>query len=231
MKMPIAILIIFIVGLLSGCASVNQPMDSSKYFRRDIQILFAGKTFEGTAVLPSQSSYDIVLKPKADMDFLLIKSCHREMVAEKASGGGLFSKNEYKYAYTPVPKIEGVGVCPVRIDALESGSNQFSGAFIDFERDEFKLPFFVACNGASVFANGVAVCQARMGTTQVVAFDFPVRFAPPMPATCSAPQFRGGRYEIDVSRGECSYMFDAQDKRAGRLTTLGYEGIVIRKAN
>ena len=112
---------------LWGCATLVQPTDTAKFYRRDIQLQFGGRSFEGTAVLPRQGSYDLVLKPKSDMDLLFIRSCHRELVAEKASGGGLFSKNEYKYLYQPVESIEANGVCPLKVDALESGSNQYSG--------------------------------------------------------------------------------------------------------
>lgn len=218
------------VVVLGGCATVTQPMDVSKYFRRDIQIEHDGKVYEGVAVLPSRSLFDLVLKPKGDMDLMIIRSCHRELVVEKASSGGLFKKNEYRYLYQPVSGIEDSAVCPLRVDALESGNSAYSGAFVDFERPEFTLPFTVQCNGTTTRASGTAACQARQQTTQVVRFDAPIRFAPPEPTSCPVPVRRGAQYEISAQAGECSYFFDSEDGKVGHLTLLGYENVVLRKA-
>lgn len=222
-------LVLLIAGfILLGCATpVTQNLTPSKYFRRDLQIEYAGKAMDGAGVLPRAAYYDLKMIPKADMDLLLIRSCHREIVTEKASGG-LFKKNAYSFYYEPVNHIENVGACPVKVDALESGSNQYSGAWVDFEDPKFQLPYRLYCNGQSKNVNGVGVCQARVGTTQVVAFDSPVRWAPAMPETCKMPVLREGYYELSISVGECSYVFDAQSG-AGRLTTLGYQDIVLRK--
>lgn len=224
----IALVIALSVFILAGCSSVTpQPMDPAKYYRKDIAVTYQGKVYDGVAVLPKASFYELFLKPKADMDLLIVRSCHRDFVAEKASGGGLFNKKDYKYYYEPVQWIEDQGVCPVKIDALESGSNEYSGAFVDFQSAAYALPYRLYCNGIHGNVSGVGICQARAGTTQVIAFDEPIRFAP-QPEHCSAPVLRDGHYEITAAVGECLYTFDTKSGVTGRLTMLGYDGLVLR---
>ena len=231
MHMPFVLLVIFIVGLFSGCASVNQPLGPSQYLRRDITLEHAGKSYEGVAVLPVAASFALMLRPKSNADLLVIKSCHRDVVIEKASSGGLFKKNQVEYLYAPVAPIETEGVCPLRVDALESGSNQYSGFLLDFQDAKLALPFSTQCNGEAIPFLGVGVCQARIGTTQTLYSPSPIRFAPPMPERCPMPRLVSGRYEFVVVAGECLYAMESQEKKLGRLTMVGYENIVLRKVN
>jgi hypothetical protein len=215
--------------LLLGCATVSQPLDSRKAYRRDLPFEHAGRKFDGVGVLPRANSYDLSLKPQSDLDVLLLKSCHREIVVEKASGGGLFGKKSFSFQYAPVRYIEDTGICPMKIEALESGTNQYSGALIDFEGPGFTLPYRLYCNGSYASVNGVGICQARSGTNQVLAFDEPVRFAPPQPERCALPKLIDGHYELAIVSGECAYMFDTKAGKIGRLTTSGYDDVVLRK--
>jgi len=218
---------------VSGCSTLNQQLDPEVYYKRDIGISVNGVEYAGTISVPKADSYDLVLKPKGDVDLLLIRTCHAEYSCEKSGcekkGGGLFSKKEVRFVYTPVPGLEDIRVCPLRIDAYESKKGRHSWAFIDFEHPDYKVEATLKCNGYTSFLNGVGVCQGKKGTIQRIEFKEPIRFAPPKPSTCGVPYKMGNGYEFPVVVGECLYHFDTQSGKLGRLTVVGYDGVLIRE--
>lgn len=228
-KNPTAL--ILLLSVLSGCATVNDKLDKNVFYKRDAGAEINGKMYEGIVTVPYAKSYDFVFYPKGEIDVLLIRTCHREYAAEKLSSGW-FGKNKFKYTYTPIPGIEDIRTCPLRLDTYEaSKEGRHSWLLADFETPINKLQYMLACNGSVSMVNGVGVCQAKEHTVQRVQFLEPVRFAPVLPDTCSKPVQKDSDYkvyEIKASLGECLFTFDTQDGKIGRLTTVAYDGIAIR---
>ena len=217
------------VALLAGCAGVQQKLDPELFHKRDVGIEVNGQQYEGVVVVPNAPSYRFVLSPKGEIDLMLIRTCHRTYSVEKQSSGW-FSKNKYQYDFTPIPGLETGRVCPTRVDVYESVKGRHSWAFLDRESPDYQAQATLACDGNIRRINGVGVCQAKVDTVQRLSFSEPVRFAPPDPAHCARPVQKGNEYEFKVSRGECLYHFDHQDGRMGRLTLLGFEGVLVRAA-
>lgn len=223
---------VFILLLLSACSTVRQTLDTDVFYKRDVGIEVNGQYFEGVTVVPYSRSYSITLLPKGEIDLMLIRTCHREYAVEKASGGWkLFGgkKNKFEYIYTPIQGIEDNRACPLRVEVYESSKGRNSWALIDMENPKYKLIFNVDCNGDSYTANGVAACQAKEKSIQRVKFSEPIRFAPSSDG-CQAPMFKDGYYEIQASIGECPYTFDTKDGKTGRITIIGWQGVLIREA-
>lgn len=215
--------------LLSGCSSVQQQLEPNVFYKRDTVIGVNGQEYEGVVVIPNAASYELTIKPKGDIDLMLIRSCHREASFEKLSPGW-FGKNQFKYTYIPQNALETNRVCPLRIDIYESKKGRHSWAFLDFEHPQYQVQAMLSCNGKDQNIRGVGVCQAGEGLVQRLRFMEPIRFAPPMPETCAKPKKVGDAYEFEISKGECLYHFDTQDRRLGRVTFIGYEGVLVREA-
>jgi hypothetical protein len=218
--------------VLSGCATVNDKLDQNVFYKRDAGADINGRHYDGVVTVPYAKSYDFVFYPKGSVDVLLIRTCHREYAAEKIDTGW-FGKNKFKYTYTPVPGIEDVRVCPLRLDTYESSKEgRHSWLLADFETPLNKLSYTLTCNGTISRVNGVAVCQAKEHTYQRVSFDEPMMIAPVLPETCHKPIQKNENfqvYEIKASLGECLFTFESKDGKIGRLTMIAYDGIAIRE--
>lgn len=223
-----------ILFLLAGCSGAVQKLDPSIFYKRDIRVEVNGKAYEGVVTVPRSSSYNVTLKPQGNLDMVLVKSCHREDTAQKSTSGGFFnfkSKTEFSYAYEPRPGLEnGELACPLTVDVYEVAKGRHSWAFIDFEHPSYSLPFQVDCNGHTSQATGVFVCQAKKGLVQRVSSPVALSWYPAEPAACAKPmRVSNYQYEIALSGDICVYMFDAKDGRRGRLTTIGYSGVLLRE--
>lgn len=220
---------VVLIALLAGCSSVQQKLDPQVFYKRDIEIEINGEIHEGVTVVPQSDSYRFVFTPKGNIDLILLRTCHREFSGEKLSSGW-FQKGKFKYEYKPVIGIEDSRVCPMRIDAYESDKGRHSWALVEFEHTSYRLQAELTCNGKVNLLRGVGVCQAKSGTVQRLRFFEPVRFSPPKPEQCGAPVKKGNWYEIEVTPGECLYHFDSKDGKIGRLTMVGYQGVLVREA-
>lgn len=216
--------------LLAGCSSTSQVLEPGLFYKRDLSIEVNGQSHEGVVVVPRASQYEIVISPRGDADLLRIQSCHREESFEKISGGW-FKKNQFKYSYSPRPGLEDEGVCPLRIDVYEAKPGRHSWALIEMEHPDYTVSARLHCNGSTSVFNGVGVCQGKSDTIQKLEFMQEVRFAPPMPSSCSEPKKVDGlSWEFQMSYGECLFHFQTRDGRVGRLTTVGYTGLLVREA-
>jgi hypothetical protein len=214
-------------------------MEPGTYYKRDMQIEIKGQgTYEGVSVAQRQPSYEIIIEPKDDdPDLIIIRSCHREDAYEKGETSFFFFRlgsKKFKYVYTPIPKLETDRVCPLRGDAYHSDkdNSQHSWFFLDFENTEigYKINAILTCNGTQKAINGVASCQAKIGLIQVVQFPERVMWATALPEGCNEPVHKGeNRYEIKLSLGECLYQAKNKEGSLFRLTTIGYEGIQLRR--
>jgi hypothetical protein len=219
---------------VTSCASVDQTLELGLQYRRDIGLTINGKSYDGVAVLPKASKYEITIAPpKAEISIVIFKTCHRDKPFEPGTTGVLFwksGKDKYTYIYEPVPGLEDNRVCPLLIDVYDSKSGKHAWAHIDFEHEAYRVRATLTCDGEQRPINGVGLCQAKKETIQRIQFDEPVRFAPQEPGNCYPPKRSNGAYEIKATGKEkCLYHFDTQDGKLGRLTIVGYEGVLVRE--
>ncbi len=216
--------------LLTSCASTNQVLEQGVFYKRDVGIEVNGRTYEGVVVVPKASKYSLTMRPKGKLDLVLLRTCHREYTGEKLSPGFLgMGGGAFRYEYVPDPGLEDVRVCPLRVEVYESEKGRHSWSLIDFEHPDYAIKYTLHCNGSVSSPNGVGVCQTKAGLLQRLAFEEPIRFAPPEPVGCALPMKKNGAYEFAATLGECLYHFQTWDGRLGRLTVVGYEGVLVRE--
>ena len=198
-----------------GCATVPTPLDPNVYYRRDMEI--NGR--KGVAVLARRDLYKLKLKSQGKMDLLTVSTCHREDPFYKVG-------YEYEYEYKPVEGLESGGYCPMQVGGFNRTKGRHAWAFVDFEGPDATLPARLKCNGVDALTNGVSVCQSRVGLEQEILFDVAVKTLPE--ARCPMPG-DGKRFQFSVVLGECVFAFRevAAPNRVHRLTTIGYEQILI----
>jgi len=219
--------------LLISCTEVSQVADTKVLYKRDVRILHGGREFIGIAVLPLAASYKLELTFPGEVDLFTFRSCHREVTQEDAGGGGIFGKkNRVAYTYDPVGPFETDRYCPIEISGLEQQGGRHSFAFIDFETSRETMPAVVTCNGKVKQYSGVSVCQSPAGLMQRI------KFARKVSVTsldgCPVPlSENGSAYDLLLGVGRCVYSFRSSETPQDfhRLSTIGYQEILIRKLN
>ena len=215
--------------LTISCAEYQQ-LEVDMYYKRDIGIKVNGNSYEGVAVIPRADKYEITLEPKGDMDLILVRSCHREHSFEKKSKKFLWIRigsNSFQYTYEPNPK-ERERVCPLRIEVYEAVNGRHSWALLDFEHPDYQLKASIWCNGELKTFNGVSICQAKTGLIQSINFPEIIEFADP-PKGCNLPRYIDDTFEWEMSKGECLYHIRSESGKLHRMTTIGYEGVLVRE--
>lgn len=239
--MEILAKILIIATLISGCSSdqVKQldPIDTEILYKKDMSIIFNGVTYQGFAVLPEQKSYELHIVAQGDLDVFTFTNCHREEVSEEAwnvtekRGSFIFKKTtdkkkEIKLIYAP-GSVELDGPCGVYLAGFEKGQGRHSWGFIEFESSQDKMTAEVSCNGQVKSFNGVSVCQSKNGLIQKIKFDRPVMLSPD--ENCSIGSTSGQEFTFNIHKGQCIYVFMDAENNSHRLTTFGYEQVLIRK--
>ena len=225
--------------LCISCATSYKPLDPGTFYKRDMRYEVKGLgEFEGVAVLPEQKSYTFLIEPKDDdPDMLIVRSCHRDHDYEAEKKSFFFIPlpgNKFQYNYTPIPGLETNRVCPLRGDAYHEDKNnsQHSWFFVDFENPSmgYDIQARLICNSDYHNINGVAVCQVRSGLMQALEFNEEIRWAPVKPDHCNQWVNKGNyRWELEVSMGECLYHGQNRKGKLFRITTIGFEGIHLRR--
>lgn len=224
--------LLLVALLLVGCASTEfQKLDEKLFYKRDIAVTINGHVYDGVVTVPRAPEYRMKIEAPGDMDMVLFKSCAREDSGTVAKPGffKFSSKRVIEYTYRPLEGLEDAMTCPLVIEAYDAKNNQHSWAFIDFLHPNYQVPFALDCNGRRSEPNeGVGICQQKMGLIAMARFGEPIRFATPH-GDCPTPKKVGDyTYRWEVGRGECLYNFDTKDGRVGKMTIIGYEGILLR---
>lgn len=231
--MRIFLSLIFLVSCSTNTSFSS--IDPKIVYRHDMEININGLQGQGVLVIPEADIYKVHIKAPGELDLFTFTNCHREEIAENASvvttAGRIFkrkieNKNEVKLDFTPTP-LEKKDSCLVQVTGLEESKGRHSWGLIDFESSTNTLPALLSCNGSQINAKGVSICQARAGLIQAIKFPKEV-FASP-DASCPLPKTKGDYFEFPIQKGKCVYAFMTKEKEIHRLTTLGYEQILIRK--
>jgi len=186
---------------------------------------------DGVLVIPKSARYELEIDAKGKLDLFTFETCHREEISENAGEGGLFGNRKHvERSFIPNSPLETEGACPVRLGGYERDKGRHSWAFVDFEDLTATLPAELKCNGNTTNTRGVSACQSRSGLIQQI--TFPVKTIVNPETGCSMPRPSDlMTYRFNMSPKECVYNFMEQGapNREHRLTTLGYDGILIRE--
>lgn len=223
-----AIFLLVFAGFLQACTPGAETEPAEIFYKRDVRITSGGKTFVGAAVLPEQALYDLRMQFAGSLDLFTFTDCHAQWTKEKAGSGGIFApKNRLEFEYRPT-FADGT-YCPVEIGGYEAIKGRHSWGFLDFKTRREELPAKVECNGSRENRVGVSVCQSLKGLVQRISFDSMVDVNPP--EGCGMPLNGAPVFEFPMNPGRCVYAFMEvmPPHRVHRLTTLGYDKILIRE--
>ncbi len=223
------IVIVFLFSIIS-CSNTQIPMDSSKYYKHDIYVWSKDKEGLGTIVVPKKSTYNFSFESEGIMDFFTFRTCSREIAIEDAHSG--LKRKKVWIEYTP-NEIEKSQVCPAHINSFAESGRHASG-YIDFEDSIDTLPAKITCGEIEEKTRGVSVCQGRVGLIQKIEFDEEVMISPDK--GCDSIKSENGTwvgkgFVFNLDRGDCVIAFMSKGKphRTHRLSTRGYQDIVIRR--
>lgn len=231
-------LLALITVLFSGCATypVSDPQkEAEQTYRKDLRFKADGKEYEGVAVLPRKTAYEITLFPEGNIDRLIIQSCNREIIADKPKTDGWFNKS-FMFKFLPLPGMEDNRTCPIEIASLEEKKTRNGFAYIDFQdvREEISLQGHLKCNGEYSTPKGVGICQAAAGLRQSVFFQTQTLLES-VDGDCDIMESDDGYFwEWNMPRGKCIYYFVGRERHkngkrlAFRLNSLGYTVVPVR---
>lgn len=247
MKIILFITSLFLIGFNLGCSTLDtvsrlflikdlkNPQELSKQtYRKQLKFEIDGKTYEGVAVLPRKTSYQITIVPEEKMTYYIFQTPHREVVFDKPDNGWFNKK--FAYTYAPQYGLEDRGYMPLEIAALNKEQVADAFAFIEFQdaRPEISLEANVRCNGNFQSSIGVSLCQTAKGLIQEIFFKEKVLIQD-VNNGCSQPETQDGFFwRIQTSEGECPYYFTAQRKHENgkrmshRFTVVSYTKIGVK---
>lgn len=207
-------------ALLAVACAQPGPMahDHAKFYARNAELDVNGAKGRGTLVVGRAPKYQIKLTSQADMDFLLIRSCAREVTAEKRG-------REFSYVYEPAPGLEDVRSCPVSFIGVEKGANRRTVGWLSFHDPRRQLPATLKCNGRVTPSPSVSACESGAGLLQRIEFTQPVAVVADRPECEIAGVGDGYEYTFTIRRGACSYLFTerAGQGRSHWLETYGFD--------
>lgn len=223
--------LIFVL-ILCGC-SINLPipMSSNVAYKFDMRGTANGVPFNGVAVIANAPSYDIKLESPVDISLLTITSCHRDFYADDTDKHWSKKKRGYDYVYNPAPSIEDTGSCLLRIGQYDSVHGRAVLGVLDFQTKLETLSAENDCDGRVYQSTGVSICQAKVGTYQVLRFKEPVQVSPTLDSKCRpTPDDSKMNWGYAMNPGECvvAYSSLSVPLKFHRHTTIGYTDISIR---
>lgn len=211
---------------MSACSTVAIDLKDDTFYKRDIDLKVNGLKSNGVAVMTRAQSYKIEGEVDGKFDFLIVRSCHREYTAEKEG-------DHFTFIYEPRVGIEDNRPCPLEIRGVEKIKGRHSFGMIDFQSPYDILPAELECNGDKKTYSGVSICQAPENLIQRVTFSVPVYVqAGTIDPSCVIEQAKDLKiYEFKIPPKRCTFIFmeKAEPHRTHRMTTLGYERIIVRE--
>ena len=225
------ILFSYLVFTLLSCASVPQKLDDKTFYKRDMGLTVNGHQAEGVLVVPRATKYDFDIRAKGKLDLFTFTTCHREQTKELAGKRGWFAdKSRRKLVFKPVPLERSQFACPVQLGGYERIKGRHSWGLVEFEHPSLTLPALVSCNGSEYNARGVSVCQSKAGLLMRITFSEKV-IAPQKSVCVILKSTDQKTFTFKMPKGQCGFRFVnlAADEKWHRLTTIGYEKILIRE--
>lgn len=197
----------------------RQTIDPDKVYRRDISLTVNGQKGVGVMVAKATKRYLIQGETRHQIDLLTITTCHRDYKAENL-------KKVFEYIFEPVDGVETSGGCPMQISAYDM-NGVHSWALIDFEDAGATVPAKMKCNGEVKTFSGASICQSREGLTQEIEFETPMKVAPEKDCPMPIPEDHK-TFVFPIAPRECVYAFMDEKGALHRMTTIGFQGTLLR---
>lgn len=226
----LAFILVCLLFLTIGCSLVNQKLDYSKIYRRDIKLEINNEKFDGVGVPTRALSYEIKIQAYGKIDTLIIKSCSRDVQVSKPSSGVFSSKKKYSYLYTPLKGLEDSASCALEIGAYEEKKGRHGWANIYFQDKEHSLIAELKCGGKHILdaSKSASVCQGSVGSFQKISFPERVKVSP-IREECKIMKSNDEiNYQYIMPRGECVFYFGSKSGDFHTHTTFGFEEILVR---
>lgn len=206
----------------TGCAGIQQNLDPKLVYKRDMLVAMDGLSGEGVLVVPQGKRHDFTVIARAPMGLYTFNSCHREVALQG------MPKTVAGY-FVPKEGIEDQAGCMVEFGGYDASGGQHAWALVDFEDSKTALQHTMKCNGEVIESKGVTICQSRAGLVQRI--EFPVKVVVAAESGCQKLEAADRQsFQFPISRGRCVYRFEEiEGKRQARITTLGYESVLLRK--
>lgn len=220
-------IVIFII--FASCSQITTKIEPGKNYKLDISMSNkpSGDQYfgEGMLVLPKKSLYTILFETESKISLISFRTCSREVIAEDPSVG--LNRKKYQINYSP-NEIERAEACPTVVSAF-SDTGLYSVGYIDYEDDNTTLPAENICGGKVEKTRGVSVCQERVSSIERIRFDTEVITSPD--PGCELQNNRGKEFTYKIKGNYCIYAFMevASPNRIHRLTTYGYNDVLIRR--
>lgn len=226
--------LLLVLYICTSCALPKNAVDTSTLYKLDMVMDINGKVFHGTAAPTRSDSYKIHIYAKGDLDLFTLETCHREEATESAwnvvDKKGFFKRkvtNKREVIFTFKPNDLEKDMCSVMLGGYEMTKGRHSWAFIDFQDKARSIYGTSLCNGKIVGNPSVSVCQSKVGLVQKISFSEDVIGA--CDDGCGLTKQMGKEFFIDTAKGYCACLFKAKDGRTHRLTTIGYDKILMRQ--
>lgn len=208
-----------IIGLLASCSSNYANLSLDKTYMMELDLEIDGVKAKGVYEAPiKKESYKINISLQEKPHVVKINSCHREVVLRDPG-------KYFTFIYNPVPSLETGGGCFLEISAFtESGYNQWGA--VDFNNGE-TLVGILGCNGMGYIYKGSSVCQSRVGLVQTITFNSNVLVY--APDRCpKMKKVTEKTFTFDMGKDKCIYLFVDENKAEHRLTTFGYDEVLLK---
>lgn len=217
-------ILILYLSLLNSCQTlVEQKIDTSKIYKKDLILESTFRAGVGTVVLKDRNSYKITITSPYSMDIIKISSCHRSILLEdkkitkkaKTYFGKMFKIQDNKqlnsktFYYSPVVGLEKTnkGSCPLEIESYSTIEGRYSTGFIAFENQNYKLHATMECGGVVAGRDGVSVCQEKKGLLQGISFIKTVTYKS-IPKDCNVLKTKDNMsFTYEIGNQTCSYLF------------------------
>ncbi len=221
------------MSFLVSCVEVKKDINPDTFYKRDMIIEVNGYKGIGHLVVPQSDEYEFKIEARGELDLFVFSTCHRTITIEEAGDSGIFgNKKKVKIKYKQVPGIEDEA-CPVVLEGYEVDKGRHSWGFVDFQEKNVQAMGILKCDGKVTKFKGVSTCQSSMGNLQEIEFEEEMQSA----TTENCPEAVSNNkksFKVTLGRGLCVYGFRViKAEHMGavfhRLTTLGFEKIMIRK--
>lgn len=209
--------------IVSGCASVSNQMDVTRYYKMDMKINNRGIRFTGVGVLPRKDLYTIDLYSPGRLSAVMIKTCSRSVILENV--GEWYNKKKTSYTYRP-NLIEKKNGCDLEIWGLDAKKGRHSLSYIVFDAEDEGGASRLVCGDRTGDYHGASACQGQIGYRQRIEFSEIMTTAPL--ARCDIGQVVGKVFEFAIMPGVCNYLFMSKSGKIHRLVTYGFEKIMVR---
>jgi hypothetical protein len=216
------ILLLSMSGFFISCASVQQELDPKVYYENTLEMEINGQKYYGVGVVKKQKEYKIRIRhpQRKSLDYVRFSSCHREQ-ASNSEG------SDWSFGFSPTENLEDSGSCLFHFESYNK-SGKHGWGIIDVATEKESLFATVRCNG-KVISDTTTICQSRNGLVQEIEFNSDVVLSTKVLDRCKigAPIETFRKLQFKMPNRECVFAFISSDFKIHKLTTIGYESILI----